>query len=98
MPIATSQQEQEFTITLDEKFNFDSVEQFREAYTDKNAETYIVDFRATEYMDSSGLGMLLNMRRYLTEKNISTIKLINCRPQIKKVLIISRFESKFIIA
>ncbi|WP_019530530.1 STAS domain-containing protein [Dasania marina] len=97
MPITSSQQGQDLTITLDESFNFDAVENFREAYSDKDAEVYIVDFRATEYMDSSGLGMLLNMKRYLSEKNINTIKLINCRQQIKKVLIISRFESKFII-
>jgi anti-anti-sigma factor len=84
-------------ITLDNKFDFDSIEDFRNAYTDNSGRAYEVDFRNTEYMDSSGLGMLLNMRRHLGEGTIP-VKLINCRPQVKKVLMISRFETKFDIS
>jgi len=36
-------------------------------------------------MESSGLGMLLNMMRYLGEGR-SKVNLINCQPQILKVL------------
>lgn len=97
MPISTSQSNNELIITLEEKFDFDSVEAFRKAYTDKHSKIYIIDFRNTEYMDSSGLGMLLNMKRYLAEYKNPPIRLINCRLQIKKILLISRFESKFII-
>jgi HptB-dependent secretion and biofilm anti anti-sigma factor len=97
MSISTTINNNEFTIILGDKFDFDVVENFRNAYTDKNASSYTVDFRSTEYMDSSGLGMLLNMKRHLEEQGVTTIKLINCRLQIKKILIISRFESKFII-
>lgn len=97
MPITTAERNKELTITLGEKFDFDSVESFRAAYTESTATDFIVDFRSTEYMDSSGLGMLLNMKRYLGENKVTSIKLINCRSQIKKILIISRFESKFII-
>lgn len=97
MSITTSQLKDELTITLEEKFDFDAVEVFRTAYSNKDANTFVVDFRSTEYMDSSGLGMLLNMKRHLAEKGDCAIKLINCRLQIKKILLISRFESKFII-
>lgn len=82
------------TITLDKTFDFNSVEDFRKAYTNLKGKSYVVDFRETEYMDSSGLGMLLNMRRHLGD-NSAMITLSNCRAQIKKVLIISRFEQKF---
>ena len=82
------------TVTLDQQFNFDSVNDFRSAYSDVSAGSFIVDFRNTEYMDSSGLGMLLNMRRHLGDGQ-TPIKLVNCRPQVKKVLKISRFETKF---
>ena len=98
MSISTTLNNDELTITLGDKFDFDTVDIFRDAYTDKKASRYIIDFRSTEYMDSSGLGMLLNMKRHLEEEGINTIKLINCRLQIKKILLISRFESKFIIS
>jgi len=97
MTISTTSNDSRLTITLSEKFDFDSVEAFRTSYTDKEANEYIIDFRSTEYMDSSGLGMLLNMKRYLGERGNATITLTNCRDQIKKILMISRFETKFII-
>ena len=82
------------TITLSNTFDFSAVEEFRKAYTEQKAKDYIVDFRDTEYMDSSGLGMLLNMKRHL-EGTADKISLINCRTQIKRILLISRFEQKF---
>lgn len=85
------------TIQMAEKFDFDCVEDFRATYVDGKASGYIIDFRNTEYMDSSGLGMLLNMRR-ATGDGATPIKLVNCRPQVKKVLLISRFETKFEIS
>ena len=85
------------TITLESKFDFDSVEEFRSAYESTEAKAYVIDFRNTEYMDSSGLGMLLNMRRHIGD-DAAAIGLVNCRPQVKKVLMISRFETKFEIS
>ena len=82
------------TIELSQKFDFDSVDEFRRAYESIDSKSCVVDFRNTDYMDSSGLGMLLNMRRSMGE-GASPIKLINCRPQIKKIFVISKFESKF---
>lgn len=87
----------EVNISLDNQFDFDSVEVFRRAYVDNSGKSYVVDFRNTEYMDSSGLGMLINMRRYLGDGAVP-IKLINCRSQVKKVLKISRFERQFEIS
>ena len=95
MSITTSRSDNKVTITLGEKFDFDSVDSFRTAYTESDAKTYVVDFRSTEYMDSSGLGMLLNMKRYLSDRGIDDITLTNCRSAIKKILTISRFETKF---
>lgn len=97
MSLDVNRNEKTVVITLGDKFDFDSVEDFRACYVDDLNKSYVVDFRNTEYMDSSGLGMLLNMRRYLGE-NSAVIKLTNCRPQIKKILLISRFEKKFEIS
>lgn len=94
MALATRFNDGVMTIQLGKKFDFDFVGDFRDAYTDATAKSYVIDFRDTEYMDSSGLGMLLNMRRHVGSDKVP-IKLINCRPQVKKVLLISRFETKF---
>ena len=98
MSIQISKQGDTVTIKLDGKFDFDSVQPFRDAYSSHNdCRSFVIDFRDTDYMDSSGLGMLINMRRDLGEEQ-SSIKLVNCRPQIKKVLLISRFEKYFEIS
>ena len=85
------------TITLDEKFDYNSVEDFRDAYLANEGTRYKVDFFNTNYMDSSGLGMLLNMLRHLNEDS-SRIEIINCKPQVKRIFSIARFDSKFSIS
>jgi len=87
---------QTFTILIKGKFDFNLVQSFRSAYSELNDELglVVVDLRETEYMDSSALGMLLNMQKSLNSK-VNSIKISNCRPQIKKILQISRFDKKF---
>ena len=45
-------------------------------------------------MDSSALGMLLNMQKSLANKELS-YSIENARPQVAKILKISRFDKKF---
>lgn len=85
-----------FTIQIKGKFDFNLVQAFRSAYSeigDKSPKV-IIDLRETEYMDSSALGMLLNMKKSLGD-SVSSIQIANCKPQIKKILQISRFDKKF---
>ena len=93
---STSADGQTFTIEIKGKFDFNFVQDFRNAYADieGNLDAVIVDLRETDYMDSSALGMLLNMQKSLSGK-VERIKISNCRPQIKKILQISRFDKKF---
>jgi anti-anti-sigma factor len=87
----------EVVIAVTGKFDFSQVKDFREAYSEnenKGAD-FVVDFRETEHMDSSALGMLLNMRKHLGES--TNIRITNSRPQIRKILTISRFDKKFSI-
>jgi len=89
----------EYEITLGETFDFNCVEEFRTAYEsadDGGKKDFVIDFRATHYMDSSALGMLINMQKYWQERN-ATIRLINTNPQVKKIFSISRFDKKFTI-
>ena len=85
-------------IVLDEKFDFGTVREFRDAYAidydDKNIEKVVIDLEQTEYMDSSALGMLLNMQKSLQDR-ISAFSIINACPKVAKILEISRFDKKF---
>jgi anti-anti-sigma factor len=86
----------QLTIYLEEKFDFGKVQDFRFAYSDGTEEvkTIVVNLEKTEYMDSSALGMLLNMQKSLNG-SVSAFKISNCRPQVLKILQIARFGKKF---
>lgn len=86
-------------IALDEKFDFAQVHDFKEAYTDipDKIEVIEVDLSKTEYMDSSALGMLLNMQKSLGDRGID-FRISHCRPQVARILKISRFDKKFTIS
>jgi anti-anti-sigma factor len=89
----------QLTIYLEEKFDFSKVQDFRIAYsedTDK-LNTVIINLQKTEYMDSSALGMLLNMHRSLSNK-VRSFQIVKCRPQVLKILQIARFDKKFDIS
>lgn len=89
----------ELTITLGEKFDFGNVQDFRAAYSDgaQDVTSIKIDLENTEYMDSSALGMLLNMQKCTADK-VTEFSIVNCRPTVKKILKVSRFDRKFIIS
>lgn len=86
----------ELTIFVEEKFDFSKVQEFRIAYSEdtKLVDTLIINLQKTDYMDSSALGMLLNMHRTMGDQ-VKTYKIIKCRPQVLKILQIARFDMKF---
>ncbi len=86
------------TVTLAEVFDFSCLEDFRGTYEDctpSTARDFTIDFRNTRYIDSSALGMLIDLRKHIGEGHDITI--VNCNPQIKKIFSISRFDKKFTI-
>lgn len=87
-------------ITIDGKFDFTLLNEFRQAYNVNEGgiapSKYIVDMRKTSTIDSSSLGMLLNMQRYL-KKPDGEIRIINCNSVVKKVFQITNFNRKFTI-
>lgn len=87
------------TITMDEKFDFGKVQDFRLAYGSEteNVTAITIDLNKTEYMDSSALGMLLNMQKSMSDQ-VTSFNISNCRPQVAKILKISRFDKKFNIS
>ena len=87
------------TIQIKGKFDFNLVQSFRQAYAQMSEKTIkvIIDLRETDYMDSSALGMLLNMKKTI-DSQVETIEISNCQPQLRKILQISRFDKKFDIS
>lgn len=86
------------TIRIQGRFDFSAHQEFKQAY-EKNANKerqYIVDMEETTYLDSSALGMLLLLRDHAGGDH-ALVKIVNCNPDVKKILTISNFEQLFTI-
>ena len=97
MPIEVtgSNKSRELIITIDGTFNFSMDQAFRAAYFDAVASNYVLDMRHVQHMDSSALGMLINMRKTLGDD--VTISIHNANTQMKRILAMSRLDKKFSI-
>ncbi|EGA65189.1 STAS domain-containing protein [Vibrio brasiliensis] len=84
------------TILIEGAFGFNLVQDFRRCYNDRQEFRFTIDLRKVDYIDSAGLGMLLNMHNYLGQDD-GMIKITNTLPQVRKILTISRFDKKFVI-
>lgn len=86
------------TISVDGRFDFSLHKDFRDAYTNLsnngNITKYIINLSATNYMDSSALGMLLLLREYAGGES-SDIEVTGCNAEIKEILEISNFDRLF---
>lgn len=87
----------EYVISITGDFDFNQVKPFRQAYEEvpKTAQTIVIDFRKTDYMDSSGLGMLIKLRKYFGPS--ADIRLRTANPQVMNILEIARFGEQFVI-
>lgn len=90
---------QELTILIQGRFDFGAHQEFRNAYECVNStpQRYAIDLKDTTYLDSSALGMLLLLRDHAGGDN-AQVRLLNCNPDVRKILAISNFEQLFTIA
>jgi len=88
----------ELTIKIQGHFDFSAHQEFRDAYEKSPGDSkgYVVDMKEATYLDSSALGMLLLLRDHAGGDS-SSIEIINCNPDVKKILTISNFEQLFVI-
>ena len=84
------------TISVQGKFDFWLINDFREAYSniDEPFDVLKIDMRNVSTIDSSGLGMLLTMQKFLNKED-GEIKIINCNASVAKVFNITNFNKKF---
>lgn len=88
----------QLTISIQGRFDFSVHQDFRRSYESLDAppEAYYVDLRETTYLDSSALGMLLLLRDHAGGDSAS-VTIVNCKPDVRKILSISNFEQLFAI-
>lgn len=85
------------TLVVAGDFKFDLYHEFRNAFMKAEKDTQlIIDFRGVSSMDSSAMGMLLNMKETLN-RNDRDIRFSNAPPHLMKLFQISRFDKKFAI-
>ena len=86
------------SIELPKTFNYSNHKEFKSAYArlleDGSIREVEVDFRATSYIDSAALGMLL-MLRSCAETAGKTVALINATGTVRDILEIAHFETLF---
>jgi anti-anti-sigma factor len=94
--VTTTQQGQDVIISVTGRFDFNILQLFRDAYSDQadSSFNFILDLSETEYIDSSALGMLLNMKNHLGAEDCAIV-IKNCQPNLMKVFTITHFDKKF---
>jgi len=86
---------QQLTINIKGRFDFSTHQDFRAAYENvAEAKRYVVDLKETHYLDSSALGMLLLLRDHAGGER-ADVRLVNCSPDVVKILAISNFSKLF---
>lgn len=87
------------TITVQGRFDFSALQGFRSAYekVQPRPGKFIIDLKDSEYLDSSALGMLLALRDYSGGEN-ADISVINCNPDVKKILVITKLDELFTVS
>jgi len=86
------------TIKVEGRFDFATHQDFQRAYKahPKGEKQYVVDLSETDYMDSSAMGMLLQLREHAD--NAKRIALNNGNEGIKEILRIANFDKLFELA
>lgn len=98
MSVTTSTTNNQHTIKINGRFDFSVQSDFRKAYEEvPGNSSFIMDFSATDYMDSSALGMLLLLRDYAGGDS-AKVELTRCGTEIKNILEISNFQKLFAVS
>lgn len=79
-------------IQITDRFDFNIHKDLRDVYKDDDAGcNYVVDLQGASYMDSSALGMLLQLREHAGGRKES-VTIANADSNIKEILKIANFD------
>ena len=95
--VVESEGNQEITIKVSGRFDFTCHQVFATAYKayPKDEKYFVVDLAETEYMDSSSLGMLLQLKEHAS--NRAPVTLINGSEGVTELLRIANFDQLFLV-
>ena len=81
-------------IHLPERFTFESRQDFRAAYHGRPvpAKGYVVDFSRTGFIDSAGLGMLLQLLDHAGGER-QRVRFVHLRPELREVMRVAEIEA-----
>lgn len=93
----TSPTQDEVTLHVSGRFDFSMHQDFIRAYKEfpKGEKQFVVDLKNADYMDSSAMGMLLQLREH-GDKG-SGVRLVNGNDGIREILRIANFDKLFTI-
>jgi anti-anti-sigma factor len=95
--VSSTQQGNRLDIAISGRFDFSILQDFRNAYTldvEGVIDKVIIDLAQSEHMDSSGMGLLLTLKKEL-ELDSGCIEIKNCRPHIRDALLAARLDHFF---
>lgn len=96
--ISTSEVDGRFTITIDGNLAFDLNRDFRQAYQRiPPHRPVVVDLTRSGYVDSAGLGMLIQLREFLGGDK-APVTLLGANETIRTILDVANFARLFRIA
>lgn len=86
----------QLVIRVKGRFDFSAHQAFRQSYeaAPETVTQYVIDMSDATYLDSSALGMLLLLRDHAGGDS-ADIRIINCNPDVHKILTISNFGQLF---
>lgn len=98
--ISATRTDQETTISIKGRFNFEMYSQFRATYNDDIKDKslirrFIIDLAGTEYIDSSALGLLLMLRGETDDNGKTMVEIVNAQPEVLMVLKVANFHRLF---
>lgn len=84
------------TIEVVGRFDFAAHQDFARAYKQypRSSRTFVVDLSRADYMDSSAMGMLLQLREH-SDRNAGGVTLANSNAGIREILRIANFDKLF---
>ncbi len=79
-------------IVMPESFDFSIHKEFRQAYeSNPQIKHYVIDLGKTRYLDSSALGMLMQLRE-ATGEHDEAIRIVNAKDNVSEMLHIANFD------
>ena len=93
--VTESENSKEVVISIKGRFDFTCHQEFVKSYQafPQGEKKYAVDLSRTEYMDSSAMGMLLQLREYASRA--ARVSLLNGNENVRDILRIAHFDKLF---